>query len=422
MAQPGLVGPVPDAVLASLIADDPLRCFQVGTSDLNALYSWEGAGDQRTSRTLLHLAAMFSAPNVAEALLAGGANPDYPSPHDGQTAIHCACAVPPSAKGARVVALLLSHGGGKDIPHPASSNSQRREGRGEREKKRYQCDDFRMFSFKVTSAARVQLGPGFCATEFKSIDPSCDDRFHLPSPPARSRLVPACPRCTTGWSVPTSTQVSFCLPLPLLTAASRRPLLPCCSPNPLPSLSPLNANITGEKARRRDPRVFPYQAIPCPEFRKGNCKRGDGCPFAHGVFECWLHPARYRTQLCKEGTACNRAICFFAHTVAQLRDPSTPAAQPAPSLVLGGAHVGRLLSLSRPCAAAKPGEGSMSPGSPGSTLAYGCSAPSCGTSRCVSPGAAAGGEAAARHVRTQGASCLLASPSLNTTAHFFPAH
>jgi hypothetical protein len=37
------------------------------------------------------------------------------------------------------------------------------------------------------------------------------------------------------------------------------------------------------------------------------------------VFEYWLHPTRYRTQLCNDGTACLRKICFFAHTVAELR-------------------------------------------------------------------------------------------------------
>ncbi|KAJ0964659.1 hypothetical protein J5N97_025797 [Dioscorea zingiberensis] len=51
----------------------------------------------------------------------------------------------------------------------------------------------------------------------------------------------------------------------------------------------------GEKARRRDPRKYHYSGTACPEFRKGSCKRGDACEFAHGVFECWLHPARYRT-------------------------------------------------------------------------------------------------------------------------------
>ncbi|GJM94835.1 hypothetical protein PR202_ga11514 [Eleusine coracana subsp. coracana] len=75
----------------------------------------------------------------------------------------------------------------------------------------------------------------------------------------------------------------------------------------------------GEKARRRDPRRFHYSGAACPDFRKGGCKRGDGCEFAHGVFECWLHPARYRTQPCKDGTACRRRVCFFAHTPDQLR-------------------------------------------------------------------------------------------------------
>ncbi|CAL9182117.1 unnamed protein product [Musa hybrid cultivar] len=75
----------------------------------------------------------------------------------------------------------------------------------------------------------------------------------------------------------------------------------------------------GEKARRRDPRKYHYSSAACPDFRKGGCKRGDACEFAHGVFECWLHPARYRTQPCKDGTTCARRVCFFAHAPDQLR-------------------------------------------------------------------------------------------------------
>ncbi|XP_054796550.1 zinc finger CCCH domain-containing protein 23-like [Prosopis cineraria] len=74
-----------------------------------------------------------------------------------------------------------------------------------------------------------------------------------------------------------------------------------------------------EKARRRDPRKYHYSGTACPEFRKGNCKKGDSCEFSHGVFECWLHPSRYRTQFCKDGTNCRRRVCFFAHTPEQLR-------------------------------------------------------------------------------------------------------
>lgn len=86
----------------------------------------------------------------------------------------------------------------------------------------------------------------------------------------------------------------------------------------------------GEKAKRRDPRLYAYSCSACPDFRKGACKRGDLCPFSHGVFECWCHPNRYRTQLCKDATACNRPTCFFAHTLAELRSPP-------PGLGLGGA-------------------------------------------------------------------------------------
>lgn len=75
----------------------------------------------------------------------------------------------------------------------------------------------------------------------------------------------------------------------------------------------------GENARRRDPRKYNYSCVPCLEFRKGSCRRGDGCEYAHGVFECWLHPAQYRTRLCKDETKCTRRVCFFAHRPEELR-------------------------------------------------------------------------------------------------------
>ncbi|KAL3848827.1 hypothetical protein ACJIZ3_010709 [Penstemon smallii] len=75
----------------------------------------------------------------------------------------------------------------------------------------------------------------------------------------------------------------------------------------------------GEKARRRDPRRFHYSGTVCSEFRKGHCSKGDNCEFSHGVFECWLHPSRYRTEACKDGKNCKRKVCFFAHSTRQLR-------------------------------------------------------------------------------------------------------
>jgi hypothetical protein len=37
------------------------------------------------------------------------------------------------------------------------------------------------------------------------------------------------------------------------------------------------------------------------------------------VFESWLHPQKFRTMMCKDGEACHREVCFFAHGAEQLR-------------------------------------------------------------------------------------------------------
>ena len=79
----------------------------------------------------------------------------------------------------------------------------------------------------------------------------------------------------------------------------------------------------GEKAVRRDPRIHNYTGIACPDMKKtGNCIRSERCPYAHNVFEYWLHPTRYRTQLCNDGPLCKRGICFFAHSLDELRVPA----------------------------------------------------------------------------------------------------
>ncbi|KAK6927125.1 Zinc finger, CCCH-type [Dillenia turbinata] len=95
----------------------------------------------------------------------------------------------------------------------------------------------------------------------------------------------------------------------------------------------------GENARRRDPRKYHYSCVPCPEFRKGTCRQGDACEYAHGIFECWLHPAQYRTRLCKDETNCSRRVCFFAHKPEELRPlyASTGSAVPSPRPYSAGA-------------------------------------------------------------------------------------
>ncbi|MQM03157.1 hypothetical protein Taro_035932 [Colocasia esculenta] len=113
----------------------------------------------------------------------------------------------------------------------------------------------------------------------------------------------------------------------------------------------------GENARRRDPRKYHYSCVPCPDFRKGACRRGDLCEYAHGVFECWLHPAQYRTRLCKDGTGCTRRVCFFAHTTEELRPlyVSTGSAVPSPRSSASAASAMELAAAM-----------SMLPGSPSS--------------------------------------------------------
>lgn len=87
-----------------------------------------------------------------------------------------------------------------------------------------------------------------------------------------------------------------------------------------------------ENARRRDPREVLYCAIPCPDYKQGFCIRGEACPYAHGVYEAWLHPSRYRTQLCKDGPSCRRPVCFFAHRLEELRTPTFTWTPDSPAL------------------------------------------------------------------------------------------
>ncbi|GBF98299.1 hypothetical protein Rsub_10962 [Raphidocelis subcapitata] len=78
-----------------------------------------------------------------------------------------------------------------------------------------------------------------------------------------------------------------------------------------------------------------YRAELCPAVRaRQECPMGSECGYAHNVFEHWLHPAMYRTRLCASGTACNRAVCFFAHSNDELRvvPPSSPPPAPPPLL------------------------------------------------------------------------------------------
>jgi hypothetical protein len=49
------------------------------------------------------------------------------------------------------------------------------------------------------------------------------------------------------------------------------------------------------------------------------CPFGTACKYAHGHFELWLHPGRFRTKMCSLGANCKRPVCFFAHSEQELR-------------------------------------------------------------------------------------------------------
>ncbi|KAL0021671.1 hypothetical protein WJX77_009903 [Trebouxia sp. C0004] len=81
----------------------------------------------------------------------------------------------------------------------------------------------------------------------------------------------------------------------------------------------------GEAMCRREPTRFAYTGIACPDKKESqdeHCKRCKSYPYLHNTFEYWLHPTRYHTQLCQTGAQCSRPVCFFAHSSAELKEPT----------------------------------------------------------------------------------------------------
>lgn len=256
-------------------------CFENNKGSLDGWFAWEehsGVSTAPMARTLLQLAASMQAVKCVNVLLRHGLDPNAQSPSDGKTALHLACDCKPTLASARVVALLVQHGA-----------------------------DRALTDFKGCTPGQVVQG---------KVEPCCKNKMNLSSieepqgyltPIERLQQIDGCDYDSDEFRM-YQFKIQACphLGIPHDTAEC-------------PYLHP------GERARRRDPRVYVYKPLPCPHFRKGNCKWGDACPLAHGVFECWLHPAKYRTELCKEGAKCTRQICFFAHSMHQLRDPVVPS-------------------------------------------------------------------------------------------------
>ncbi|WIA23014.1 hypothetical protein OEZ86_009930 [Tetradesmus obliquus] len=112
----------------------------------------------------------------------------------------------------------------------------------------------------------------------------------------------------------------------------------------------------GEHARRRDPRKHEYAAVVCPDLlQAGNCPRGESCHSAHSVFEFWLHPQRYRTQICREGPGCRRLVCFFAHSEDELREVQLPPVEGDPFAAAKAANAESMAVGAGACSSAHQG-------------------------------------------------------------------
>ncbi len=272
-------------------------------------YEWEDElTGSKNKRSMLQLAAAMQAVKCVQLLLDAGADARLASPSDGQTALHLACDSKPSMASARVIAMLVQHGADRDA---VDFN-----GHVPGHKLRVATEPSRPATISSGSLDSYDVGNA------DKVAAECHKERHNPMP---------CNHCHhTRLASSKSALVTNISDLELMDGVDYGsshfrmfhykvdicPHEDCIhDTDACPYVHP------GDKSRRRNPGLVTYQPVPCPHFRKGNCRLGDACPLSHGVFECWLHPSKYRTQLCTEGSKCSRGLCFFAHSVEELREP-----------------------------------------------------------------------------------------------------
>ena len=272
-------------------------------------YDWEDESTgAKHKRSMLQLAAAMQAVKCVQLLLDAGADARLSSPSDGKTALHLACDCKPSMASARVIAMLVQHGADRDA---LDFN-----GHSPGHKLRVATEPspaVPISSASLTSSNTGAVHKPACEVQIvRQNSNSCNHCHHTRLASSKSALVTNVSdlEMMDGVDYGSSHFRMFHYKVDVC------PHEDCIhDTNACPYVHP------GDKSRRRNPGVVSYQPVPCPHFRKGNCRLGDACPLSHGVFECWLHPSKYRTQLCTEGSACVRELCFFAHSVEELREP-----------------------------------------------------------------------------------------------------
>lgn len=347
------------SVLLEFSATDDLIGFRTAIEedghDIDEASSWYGRifGSKKMGyeeRTPLMVAAMFGSLNVLYFIVQSGrVDVNRACGSDGATALHCAVAGG-SAVSDQVVKLLLD----------AAADVNAVDANGNRPGDLI-APDFTFASFYLRKRALQQLLDGRGNNE--EVFGSSEAIFYEREAQEPQELSP--PRFTRDGTEKKEYPVDLSLPdikngiystdefrmytfkIKPCTRAYSHDWTEC------PFVHP------GENARRRDPRKYHYSCVPCPEFRKGTCRQGDACEYAHGIFECWLHPAQYRTRLCKDETGCTRKVCFFAHKPNELRPlyASTGSAVLSPRSICGSSlDIGSMspLNLGSPSAMMPP--------------------------------------------------------------------
>ena len=291
-------------------------------------HDWEDeATGTKSKRSMLQLAAEMQAAKCVQLLLDAGADARLASPSDGKTALHLACARKPSMASARVIAMLVQHGADRDAvdfdgnkPGDAlermsasmsmsDTTSVGSVASAASDVSGHSSDVQRgQLGYQRQHATRLQCG----TSPAKSANWNPNHGHHARLASSKSALVTdvADLELMDGVDYGSAHFRMFHYKVDMCPHEDCIHDTEAC-----PYVHP------GDKSRRRNPGMVSYQPVPCPHFRKGNCRLGDACPLSHGVFECWMHPIKYRTQLCTTGSKCSRDLCFFAHSLDELREP-----------------------------------------------------------------------------------------------------
>ena len=263
-------------------------------------YEWDGESrGNKEKRNMLQLAASMQAVKCVQSLLENGMDARLASPSDGKTALHLACACRPSMASARVIALLVQYGADREaLDHNGRAPGFALENMTSKPGKNTHTD------VCVMARCTGHVHGDEIRVNVKQTSSKTGDAAMLLTPISVLEEIDGCDYNSVHFRM-FHYKVDTCPHTNCLHDTSACPYI-----------------HPGEKSKRRNPGVCSYQPVPCPHFRKGNCKKGDACPLSHGVFECWLHPSKYRTQLCTEGSGCTRNLCFFAHSLEELREAS----------------------------------------------------------------------------------------------------